>query len=76
MMRASLLAAALTLISPTVQAAPWQVDMAKSTLGFVVTWDREPFHASFKRWTATIDFDPADIAHAKADVAIDIASFL
>lgn len=76
MIRATLFAAALSLVSPAVQAAPWQVDIAKSTLGFVVTWDREPFHAAFKRWTAAIDFDPADVAHAKAEIAIDIASFL
>lgn len=76
MMRVTLLAAALTLVSPTAHAAQWQVDAAKSTLGFVVTWDREPFRASFKRWTANIDFDPAEIARAKADVAIDIASFV
>ncbi len=75
MTRICLFAAALALVSPAAQAAQWQVDAAKSSLGFVVTWDREPFHASFKRWTATIDFDPADVAHAKAEVAIDIASF-
>ena len=68
MKRLILLAAAIALVSPAAQAAQWKVDAAKSTLGFVVTWDREPFRASFKRWTANIDFDPADLAHAKADV--------
>ena len=76
MRRVILLAAAIALGSPAGQAAQWKVDTAKSTLGFVVTWDREPFKASFKRWTADIDFDPADLAHAKADVAIDAASYL
>lgn len=75
MRRLLLLAAAIALLSPATQAAQWKVDAAKSTLGFVVTWDREPFRASFKRWTATIDFDPADLAHAKADVTIDVASY-
>ena len=76
MMRIMFLAAALALVSPAVHAAQWKVDPAKSTLGFSVTWDREPFRASFKRWTASIDFDPADVAKAKADVSIDIASYV
>src|SRR5215510_202099 len=71
-----LLAAALMLTCSATEAAQWRVDPAKSKVGFVVTWDREPFHASFKRWTANIDFDPAMLARAKADVLIDIASYL
>lgn len=66
---------AIAFASPAAEAAPWKVDAAKSTLGFVVTWDREPFSASFKRWTANIDFDPTDLAHAKAEVTIDVASY-
>ena len=73
MTRVILLAAAIALISPAVHAAQWKVDPAKSSLGFVVTWDREPFRASFKRWTAAIDFDPAELASAKADVSIDLS---
>jgi polyisoprenoid-binding protein YceI len=75
MRRLLLVAAAIALVAPTAQAARWKVDPAKSTLGFVVTWDKEPFRASFKRWTADIDFDPTDLAHAKADVSIDVASY-
>jgi len=74
-MKRFLLFFALTMLLSPAHAAEWRVDAAKSTIGFVVTWDREPFRASFKRWTANIDFDPADLAHAKADVAIDIASY-
>ena len=76
MMRIAFLAVAIALVSPAAQAAQWKVDAARSSLGFVVTWDREPFRASFKRWTASIDFDPAELATAKADVAIDIASYV
>jgi polyisoprenoid-binding protein YceI len=76
MKRALLLAAAILLPAQAADAAQWRVDTAKSTLGFVVTWDREPFRASFKRWTANIDFDPAALATSKADVLIDIASFV
>ena len=73
-MKTAILAALLLGAAPA-HAAQWQVDAAKSKLGFVLTWDREPFRAAFKKWSAVIDFDPADLAHAKADVAIDIASF-
>ena len=66
----------LALGSSEASAAQWQVDTAKSSLGFVVVWDREPFHAQFKKWSADIDFDPADIAHARANVVIDIASMV
>ena len=76
MKRTALLLVAMALASPAAEAAPWKVDAAKSKIGFVVTWDREPFRASFNRWTANIDFDPADIAGAKADVVIDMLSFV
>src|SRR6267378_2165056 len=72
-MRTAILAALILAAAPA-QAAQWQVDAAKSKLGFVLTWDREPFRAAFKKWSASIDFDPADLAHAKAEVTIDIAS--
>jgi polyisoprenoid-binding protein YceI len=62
--------------SGVADAAQWQVDPAKSSLGFVLIWDKEPFRASFKKWSADIDFDPADLAHAKVSVAVDIASML
>lgn len=58
------------------QAAHWNVDTAKSKLGFTVTWAKEPFSAAFQSWKADIDFDPADLAHARADVTIDLASEL
>lgn len=55
-------------------AAHWNVDMSKSRLGFAVSWSKQPFTANFKSWKANIDFDPVDLAHAKADVTIDIGS--
>src|SRR5262249_48971888 len=55
-------------------AAHWNVDTAKSRLGFTVSWSGHPFDATFKSWKANIDFDPNDLAHSKADVTIDIAS--
>lgn len=55
-------------------AAQWNVDYAKSRLGFTVLWGKEPFSANFKSWKADIAFDAADLAHAHADVTIDLAS--
>jgi len=56
------------------RAAHWTVDYAKSRLGFTVQWSNEPFSASFARWNADVDFDPADPVHGKAVVTIDLAS--
>jgi polyisoprenoid-binding protein YceI len=55
-------------------AAHWNVNYAKSRLGFTVQWSKEPFSAVFKHWNANIDFDPADLAHADVSVMIDLAS--
>ncbi len=55
-------------------AARWIVDYPESKLGFTVLWSGEPFSAGFKIWKANIEFDPSDLAHAHADVTIDLAS--
>src|SRR5947209_16923590 len=55
-------------------ASHWTVDYSKSHLGFAVTWDREPFSAEFKHWDADIDFDPGDLAHARAVVSVNLGS--
>jgi polyisoprenoid-binding protein YceI len=73
MRRFAVLAAALLVASPAM-AAHWTVDPVKSKLGFGVSWSKQPLTANFKSWKASIDFDPADLAHAKADVTIDLAS--
>lgn len=76
-MRTAAAALALTAFAwNAADAAQWQVDPAKSRLGYVVTWAKEPFKADFKKWTATIDFDPADLAHAKVNVTIDIVGMV
>jgi polyisoprenoid-binding protein YceI len=73
-MRVLLLGAAALLATQPVNAAAWSVDYAKSKLGFAVLWSKEPFSAQFNKWSAAIDFDPSDIAHAHAAVTIDLAS--
>lgn len=55
-------------------AAHWTVDPAKSRLGFSVLWAGEPFAATFRNWTADIDFDPADLAHARVSAHVDLGS--
>ena len=67
---AALACAALTPAS----GAQWNVDHAKSRLGFSVLWSGQPFVATFKSWKADIQFDPADLAHSHANVTIDLGS--
>lgn len=73
-MKRLLLGTVLALAVTSASAAHWTVDRSKSTLGFTVSWSGEPFSGSFKTWTADIDFDPADLAHSKASVTIDVTS--
>lgn len=64
-------AAILTLIAlaPAADAAHWTVT-PQSKLGFSVIWSAEPLKGEFKRWKADIDFDPADLAHARVIATI------
>jgi len=72
--RSVLLAAAALFASVPAQAAHWNVDYAKSKLGFSVMWSNEPFSAAFRSWRADIDFDPEALRQAHASVSIDLAS--
>ncbi len=72
--RAILAFLAMLLAASPARAAHWNVDTAKSRLGFSVQWSNEPFSAQFKRWTADIDFDPNDPAHGRASVNVDLGS--
>jgi polyisoprenoid-binding protein YceI len=62
------------LVAAPASAAHWTVDAAKSKLGFSVAWSGEPFNGSFKKWTADIEFDPADLAHSHVVAVIDMTS--
>ena len=69
--------AALLLMTGSPLAAgahAWKVDPAHSALAFTGTYQDEKFEGRFKRFDAKIDYDPADLAHAKYDVTVDIAS--
>jgi cytochrome b561 len=70
-MMPALLLAALALPAG---AADWQVDPAKSNLGFLGTISGKGFEGHFKTWTADIAFDPANPAAGHAKVVIDMSS--
>ena len=67
------LAALLGFAAPAL-ANPWQVDAAHSTLMFTNTYQNVAYTGQFRRFTAKIDYDPNDLAHAKFDVTVDITS--
>ncbi|HTQ13893.1 MAG TPA: YceI family protein [Rhizomicrobium sp.] len=73
-MRGLLAALVLTLAASPAWAAHWNVDYGRSRLSFAVSWSGQPFTAAFRTWKADIAFDPADLAHSRAGVTIDIAS--
>lgn len=55
-------------------ARDWQVDAAKSTLGFKGSYQGEGFDGKFKKFDATIAYDANDLSKSKFDVTIDLAS--
>jgi polyisoprenoid-binding protein YceI len=65
---------ALLAFAAPAPAKGWQVDAAHSTLAFTNTYQDVEYTGQFRRFTASIDYDPADLAHAKFDVSVDIAS--
>ena len=65
---------AAILWSGAAPAADWSVDPAKSRLGFIGSQGGSPFEGKFSRWSARIDYDPANPAAAKVVVDIDMAS--
>jgi len=55
-------------------ARDWQVDAAKSSLTFNGTYQGGPFTGKFGKFEATVHYDEADLANAKFDVKVDVAS--
>lgn len=72
-----LLAAALGVLLPALppvaRATPWAMQPG-STLGFSTTFEGVAFHGAFRRFTATIAFDPAHPADCRLDASIALAS--
>ena len=73
-MKLRILAAVIAMLPITAHAAHWNVDRTKSHLGFTVRWSGEPFVATFKSWTADIDFDQSDLTHSHVAVTVELAS--
>lgn len=74
MIRAALLLGAALFAAAPASAARWQVDPARSRLGFTATWLGKAVPGRFARWTAAIDFDPANLPAARIIVDVDTAS--
>ena len=74
MIRTLLLVTLLAGSAPAAFAANWTVDPAKSKLGFSGSQTGQPFSGAFKRWTGTIDFDPAKPEAAHVLISVDMAS--
>ncbi len=74
MKRALVILALFAFTASPASATHWVVDRAKSHLGFTVQWSGEPFVATFKAWSANIDFDPNDLPHSRVVAIIDLTS--
>ena len=55
-------------------AQKWDMDAAHSNLSFTNSYQGVEYTGQFRRFSAVIDYDPNDLAHAKFDVSIDITS--
>ena len=64
----------LALLPSCALARDWNVDMAKSTLTFKDSYQGGPFEGIFRKWTAAIAYDETDLAHARFDVTVQLAS--
>ncbi|MBS0408932.1 MAG: YceI family protein [Proteobacteria bacterium] len=72
-----LIAAALVAAPVLAFAAPapaWSVDKSASKLGFASSFGGAPFSGAFRRWDATIRFDPRNLAGSSVTATIDAAS--
>lgn len=69
-----LLLAGLIATGPFAHAADWQADAAKSSLNFTGTAEGMDFDGHFGQFAPAIRFDPADLAGARFEVTISLAS--
>ncbi|HET6631914.1 MAG TPA: YceI family protein [Rhodanobacteraceae bacterium] len=74
MKRALPLALILMVLPLAALAHSWTVDATQSTLGFDGSFQGGAFHGVFKRFDSDIRYEPADLADARFDVTIDLAS--
>jgi len=74
MLRRLLVASTLLSLALPALARDWQVDAAHSTLTFKGSYQGEAFAGAFKKFNATVAYDESDLANAKFDVTVDLAS--
>jgi polyisoprenoid-binding protein YceI len=63
------------LVPASAPAAKWAVRPKASGIALEFSYLGSPVKAKFGRFTAAIDFDPADLGHSVADVRVDTGSF-
>ena len=73
-MKTLLLAIALAIALPAGAQAPRKVDRAKSSIRFVTKQMNVPVEGQFKRFDATVAFDPAKPEATKAEFEVDLTS--
>lgn len=71
---AGVCALALWMLAGAASAQVWQVDAAHSTLTFTNTYQTVTYTGRFRKFSAAIAYDPSNLAQAKFDVTVDIAS--
>ncbi len=72
---AIVVAAALATAGLAANLAWAQIDTAKSTVTATARQIGVPMEGKFKKFDATVDFDPAKLATSSAKVEIDVSSF-
>ncbi len=73
-MRLHALLPLLALMAVYGPASADNVDYAKSEITFVSKQMNVPVHGRFRKFTVQIVFDPGNLASAKAEIAVDLAS--
>lgn len=73
-MKALLLALAIAVALPAGAQAPKKIDRAKSSIRFVTKQMNVPVEGQFKRFDATVAFDPARPEATKAEFEVDLGS--
>jgi polyisoprenoid-binding protein YceI len=66
--------AALSFAAAQAAPAKWAVDAAGSRLSFTSKYSGDAFTGSFRRWTADIAFDAAQLPASKIVVSVDMSS--
>ena len=73
-MRLLLAALAVVVVIGAALAANWRIVPEQSRLGFAATQAGTSFEGTFRRFTAEVRFDAADLSSSRAVVVIDMAS--